>query len=169
MLILVIRNLIEMILRCLVNKENFKFGAFLGLMTFTLKSLICLLRKIRNKEDGFNTFVSGALAGYLNLFFIEKNHRLAFATFFLSRAFDSCYNSMVNRGTIKKSQLNYVIIFMLLNGLNVYASFHEPYLVPDSLTKFFNFVFQKGDWETQLEPLLPEMTKRRLIKSNLLG
>ena len=30
-----------------------------------------------------------AVAGYLNLFFVERNHRLAFATFFLSRAFVS--------------------------------------------------------------------------------
>jgi len=53
------RNQLEMIIKCLVHKENFKFGAFLGLMTFTLKSLICLLRKTRNKEDGFNTFFAG--------------------------------------------------------------------------------------------------------------
>jgi len=165
----ILKNQLEMIIKCLVHKENSKFGAFLGLMTFTLKSLICLLRKTRNKEDGFNTFFAGAIAGYLNLFFVEKNHRLAFATFFLSRAFDSGYNSMVNRGTIKKSSLNYVVIFMLLNALNVYATFHEPYLVSDSLTKFFNFVFQKGPMETILEPILPEMTKRRLVKSSILG
>jgi len=155
------------ILECFLSKESFKFGAFLGLMSLTLKALICIMRRIRKKEDWKNLFIPGMIAGYLNLFFVHKSHRVAFATFFLSRAFDACYNSLVNRKIIKKSQLNYVIIFMVLNGLTVYGRMHEPYIVPPSLARFYEFVFARNPLEKEYERVLPAITSKRLIKQSL--
>jgi len=141
----------------------------MGVMTLILKGQICAMRKIRNKEDWANSFFSGLISGYLSIFFIREKSRLTFATFFLSRAFDCVYNSMVKRKIINNSKYNYVIIFLLMNLLTVYARFHEPYLVPKSLSKFYEFVYQKGPLEGQLEHVLTEMTKRRRIRNNIIG
>jgi len=75
----------------------------------------------------------------------------------------------VKRKIIKESKYNYVIIFLILNLFTVYARFHEPYIVPRSLANFYEFVYQKGPMEGRLEHVLTEMTKRRLIKKNILG
>jgi hypothetical protein len=152
----------SMMLKALVNKDNVRFGAFLGAFTGILKSTICLLRIIRKNDDGSNFFAAGALAGFLSLFIQPKSDRTVWGTFLIARAFDCVYNHLVLNGTIKKSPFHYVFLFALLNSFTGYAFGHEPYLLPRSLEKFYLQMTNMHDNDRIMRSIWIERTRREL-------
>lgn len=43
--------------------DQLRFPAFLALFAFISKLVMCFLRRIRNKEDGLNSFAAGFMGG----------------------------------------------------------------------------------------------------------
>ena len=43
--------------------DQMRFPAFLALFAFLSKLVLCLMRRLRNKEDGINSFAAGFLGG----------------------------------------------------------------------------------------------------------
>jgi len=50
---------LKKLLKCLISKDNFKAGAFLGIYAFVMKGLLCFMRLVRKKEDWKNPFFAG--------------------------------------------------------------------------------------------------------------
>ena len=46
-----------------IGSDTAKFALFLGVFTGAYKGLNCLLRRLRKKDDQYNAFMAGALAG----------------------------------------------------------------------------------------------------------
>lgn len=56
----------QQVLRPKTIRTNMSLGLFMGLQTLLLKGIQCLLRLLRQKEDGWNAITSGAIAGGLS-------------------------------------------------------------------------------------------------------
>jgi hypothetical protein len=84
---------LSILFNMLVNKTNLKLGLFMGIQTFLLKSIQCLMRITRNKEDFLNSFVSGMIAGALSFMTQDQKPRYIFRVYLFGRAADCIYQS----------------------------------------------------------------------------
>lgn len=81
-------------------KDQLRFPAFLAIFAFIYKITLCTLRRLRGKEDGINSFVSGFLGGLAILVNNDANTRKMFALYLLCRAYDSGYQTLENNKII---------------------------------------------------------------------
>jgi len=156
-----------LLLKALVSKDNFILGCFMGTLTGVVKIVITLCRMIRNKDDGWNGFLGGWIAGWISFFFWNRSNGGFFACFMLSRAFDCYYNHLVNSGKMKKKTWHYPLIFAVLNVLTGYGFAHEKYLISPALDKFYDKVTARTPNDYVLMNLWLEITRRRLVSSGV--
>lgn len=157
-----------LLLKALVSKDNFQLGWFLATLSAVMKATITVCRIIRKKDDGYNGFFGGLLAGWLSLFFLAEKGRGFLACFMLSRAFDCYYNHLVAQGTIKKAEWHYVLIFAILNMLTGYGFAHEKYLISPALDNFYDKVTVRHPNDYTIMNLWLEITRRRLVRSGVI-
>lgn len=100
-----------------------KFPAFLSLFAFISKIVLCLMRRIRGKEDGLNSFVSGFLAGFSLLVNNDQSTRQMFALYLASRAYDASYNTLDKRGLTPKMANQHLIITAIVSVQWIYVYF----------------------------------------------
>jgi len=114
-----------LLIKALVNLDNFKFGCFFGSFTALLKSGIVLGRVFRKKDDGWNAFLGAFIAGWLSMFLFGKQTRGWVTCFMLSRALDTIYNHLCDKGLIKRSDLHHMILLSIMSGLIGYTYAQE--------------------------------------------
>lgn len=129
----------KLLLNPLLDKASFKTGFFALILSFFLKGGISLLRVLRKKDDGINAFIGGALAGYFSMFMVSSKKTFV-ACFFLSRAVECFYNSLANKGLIKRKKYHWVLIYGLGMMLIGYSFANERYLMDPGSLKSFDFV-----------------------------
>ena len=150
----------------LFKLESYRMCGFITTYTFILKTSLCILRKIRNKDDQYNNFISGALAGFFAIGFLEKISRMTWSGYLLARAFDAFYKHMVNKKFIKKNEMHYILIFALMYGFYGYCIAIENDVMPLSISKFFNSVY-KSTYEKNritLNSVLEQQNSEILLK-----
>ena len=81
-------------------KDQLRFPAFLSLFALIFKITLCMMRRLRGKEDGLNSFISGFLGGLAILVNNDHNTRKMFALYLLCRAYDSGYQTLENKKII---------------------------------------------------------------------
>jgi len=148
------------------NKDNFQLPVFISTLTFLLKSLICLSRRIRKKEDWKTPAYAGAVAGYLSLFFLNKKAKGFLCVFALTRAFDCIYNSLVKHKKIPDSKWNYHILYCFMLSFIVFFYSSEKGIVPPSIERFFDYVFIVKD-DLIIKHVHLAIRKQNLLKSAL--
>ncbi len=158
----------SLLIKALFNGTNLRFGSFLACHTGLLKSFITIFRLITKKDQGVQHFLSGFLASYFSSFIWEKNTRSLWGVFALSRAFDTVYNHLVNSGKIKKRGANYAVIFVFVQLLGCYAFGYEPYLLPNSLEKFYVQMTAMNKNDNIFRHLWAEITRRRLKRDGII-
>lgn len=131
-------------LSSLVKFDSLRMCGFISSYTFILKIALCLLRKLRNKDDQINNFLSGALAGFLAIGFLQKESRMTWSGYLLARAFDAFYKHLVNKNVIKKREIHYIFIFALMYGFYGYCIAIENDSIPTSISKFFNSAYKSS-------------------------
>lgn len=147
--------------------QSLRMCGFITSYTFVLKSTLCLLRKIREKDDHVNNFISGAAAGFLAIGFLEKVSRMTWSGYLLARAFDALYKHLVNRKVFKKREIHYILIFALMYGFYGYCIAIENDVIPRSIAKFFNSVY-KSTYEKNrftLNNVLAEQHAEHLLRA----
>ncbi len=77
-----------------MTREPVDFALFLGFYNFGFKSTNCLLRHLRQKEDGINSLIAGAVAGMSMMFWKSSE----IALYIGARAAESVFNALVQRG-----------------------------------------------------------------------
>lgn len=92
-------------------KDQLRFPAFLALFAFIFKITLCSLRRLRGKEDGLNSFVSGFLGGLSILVHNDHNTRKMFALYLLCRAYDSGYITLEKKNVIPNIP-NFHVVFL---------------------------------------------------------
>jgi len=135
-------------LTTIFSAQNFSFALFPCIFTIISKVVLCFLRFITKNDNGINSMASGAIAGFFSLFIVEKSSRATWALYLLSRSLDGFYNSMVNRGVIKASNVySYILIWLCNSVLGPIAWTGVPFALPTSLVKFYDNVSDFKPWE----------------------
>ncbi|KAL0484592.1 5 TM domain-containing transmembrane protein [Acrasis kona] len=91
------------ILDIIFGKDAYNFSVFLGAFSGTYKIVQCLMRLLRQKEDGLNAFIAGGCAG-LTLYFDSKSRWLDISTYVAARAIASVLTMYF--GTSNKTSAN---------------------------------------------------------------
>jgi len=158
----------SLLIKAFLNKDNFMVGWFMGLLTGLMKAVITLSRIIRKKDDGYNGFLGGFIAGWISYFFWKRNNATFLACFMLSRAYDCYYNHLVNSGKIKQRTWHYPLIFALMKMVTGYAWSFETYLISPDLERFYERIVPKTDNDNVIFRLWQEMTRRSLVRSGVI-
>lgn len=99
----------------------------------------CLLRRIRKKEDHWNSIISGAIAG-LSLLFQEKEARRTPALYLLARLVQCLYNSFKSRGWWHFWGSSWAhgdaLLFIITSAQVMYGYVMRPETLPESYYKF---------------------------------
>ena len=94
--------------------EFLKFGLFLMLFNSIYKAVLCLMRRHSGKTDKVNAPVAGFLSG-LSLAVDVSRRRQLFAVLMMSRAIDASLINLENKGTLPKSKLKGVLLWVIAN------------------------------------------------------
>ena len=95
------KRILQKIFESLINKyinitynifrSNVQLGLFVGLQTFLLKAIQCLMREVRKKDDGWNSFISGAISGRISIMLLEDRVKYNVRIYLFGRAVDCLY------------------------------------------------------------------------------
>ncbi|CAD8126937.1 unnamed protein product [Paramecium sonneborni] len=131
---------IKLVFNILINRTNFHLGLFMGTQTFLIKCIQCLLRTIRQKEDGWNAAISGFIGGGLS-FITQKPHvQNILRVYLFARATECLYQIGIQRKYYNHRKANTAIAFILMTAVIAYGFFFEPDILPmDTFKMYENF------------------------------
>ena len=122
----------------MLSYENLSFSLSIGAFAGIYKFILCLLRRLRNKDDAKNTFIASTIASVSILFDINRTWRRTYLYLFLCRALDCLKNIMNNKTRFKKIPY-FEIILMCLIGFGMWSFFTSDYkLVGDEIIGIFD-------------------------------
>ncbi|CAD8130129.1 unnamed protein product [Paramecium sonneborni] len=133
---------IKLVFNILINRTNFHLGLFMGIQTFLIKCIQCLLRTIRQNEDGWNAAISGFIGGGLS--FITQNPHVQniLRIYLFARATECLYQigiKLVFRGKNIFKQKKKVLQSQK-SAIIAYGFFFEPDIIPmDTFKMYENF------------------------------
>ena len=84
--------------------EFLRFPTFLGLQSFIFKAVLCILRRLRKKDDGYNSFIAGFLSAFSLLLNDSVELRKILALYTLVRALKILYDIYEEKGYYKSSE-----------------------------------------------------------------
>jgi hypothetical protein len=103
-----------------------------------------LLRKYREREDGWNSFAAGSLAG-VNVLFLDAERRRTLALYLTVRALQCAYNSSKSRGWWHFWGSDWKhgdsLLFMLASAQIMYCYVMRPDALPES---YWRFIVKSG-------------------------
>lgn len=129
----VLKRQLKLFLLSLVQPEHWRLCGFLTSHTFLLKSVMCFLRTVRNKNDQINNFLAGAIAGFFSIGFLEKSSKMTWSGYLFARSLDSIYRHLVNKKVFKKREFHYLVLFSLVYSFYGYAIAKETNIMPPSI------------------------------------
>ncbi|CDW74746.1 UNKNOWN [Stylonychia lemnae] len=106
-------------------KDQLRFPVFLGLFAFISKFVLCLFRRLRNKDDGLNSFMAGFLGGVSLLVQKDKSTRTMFALYLTVRAYDSSYLTLESKEIIPNIPNFHMVFICIINVVIVYLFFTQ--------------------------------------------
>ncbi len=134
-----------------------------------LKVVNCGMRLIRKRQEGFDAFLSGFLAGFISICLKTKKSRITWGLFFLARSVDAIYNSLLNKGYIKKKSWDYIVMFGLCNVLCGYCFAVEPGCNNPGLNKFYGFFANEDYGDVISRHMWTEIKNKDLAKRGIPG
>ena len=132
----------EVFHRSLNGEETWRFASFFGIFGLLWKFTYNKTRSLRGKEDRWNSFIAGTVAGAAVL--VETpQRRVALAQQFSVRAAQCTYNAMKSRSFIPAplSRFGDSLIFALASAQVMYCYSFRPKSLDSS---FYNFIVQTG-------------------------
>lgn len=112
--------------------DQLRFPCFLASFAFVVKLVLCVMRRLRGRDDGLNGFVSGFLAGLTLLINNDAGTKKMFALYLLSRAYSATHTMAESRGLPKLWQHQHVGFMVIVNVLFVwlYLCEHDTKVAP---------------------------------------
>eukprot|EP01116_Phalansterium_solitarium_P025722 TRINITY_DN9975_c0_g1_i1.p1 TRINITY_DN9975_c0_g1~~TRINITY_DN9975_c0_g1_i1.p1 ORF type:complete len:472 (+),score=93.39 TRINITY_DN9975_c0_g1_i1:155-1570(+) len=138
-----------------------RLGLFLSLMSGGTRSIQCLLRQIRGKEDPVNNFVAAFIGGLS----FHLSGSLDFSAYVFSKAADTFYKFSKAKGYVTPLPHGKVITFVLSTMVIFYNLYWEPHNVRPSYFGYMNSVTD-GIW-AQMIKSSHEMRCQELSGPNL--
>jgi hypothetical protein len=78
-----------------INREYFTIALFLPAIALVLKLVRCTLRRIREKDDGFNSILAGAAAGWVATKTLSRDYWYFYLTFIGSRLIGAAHKALI--------------------------------------------------------------------------
>ncbi|EGG21868.1 hypothetical protein DFA_01754 [Cavenderia fasciculata] len=147
------KNPRKLVNQTLLHKDPIGFGLFLAFYTGGFKGVNCLLRAIRQKEDGYNSAIAGFVAGASMMF--SKSTEVALYLF--ARALESLFNAAWKRGYVKSWKHGDTALFCFCTSVMFYAFVWEPNTVRPSYLKFLSKVAGKDRDLSQVTSKIREL------------
>ena len=85
-----------------LSREYFTIALFLPAIALVLKIVRCTLRRIREKDDGINSLLAGAAAGWVATKTLSRDYWYFYLTFIGSRLIGAAHKSLIEKGYLKK-------------------------------------------------------------------
>lgn len=149
------------------------FCTFLGLFSGVYKLLLCSLRRVRGKEDGINSIISGAVAATAIYFDPSRKRKKFLVLYIFCRALEALMNVYVKRGYIKKIDKFEVYMFAPLLSYLFYAYMYETECFPPGIDKMFlacstpsqkEFSMFRDIWNKQGKIYFPGVASKLIVK-----
>ena len=123
-----------------LNKDLLSIIVFLTASTFILRVVRCLLKKIRNKDDGYNSFIAGIAFGIIGTKTLNKNYWYIMLMFVASRIWGAFYQYLLQNKYLdnKYSHLHYYLMFTFANSINSYGYFIEPDILKSDMYNLYD-------------------------------
>ena len=110
----------SLIFQILKSADSISFGMFMGCFSGMFKAVVCIARRFFG-ETKVASILAGFLAGALSSLFLRQSIRQNLALFLLTRALDTIYNSLVQKGIIPKWKYDYVLLYSLMMTVTGYC------------------------------------------------
>ena len=119
----------------LLNLDHGRFGLAISLLVGLYKGTLCLMRRTRGTEDGWNAIVA-AIVSSLSFMVEEKQRRMSFVLLLFSRSWEPLLNLAERRGIAKKPRHWYLAVFAGICVFVFYAYLYEFDVFPGGIEKF---------------------------------
>ena len=121
----------------LFAKDTLSFWTFMGSVSGGFKLVLCLLRRLRGKDDGINPLIAGFICGF-SLFFESSSRRKKFMVIsLLCRGLDTFISLLDIKGIVKKIPHFEIYLFGPMIGFLMYIQFFENSCFPPGIDKPF--------------------------------
>lgn len=122
----------ELVRASFLHRDTLTFALFLGLYSSSYKAVLCFLRFMRQKEDGWNATVAGACSG-LSILLFRSNE---IATYAFTRALEVIFYALHKRGIVPTYKHGDSLLFAISTGFLAYCLFLEPYAIKPAYARF---------------------------------
>lgn len=127
----------------IVREEAVRLGLFLGCFSGGFNLVKDLMAKYRKKEDGYNSFVAGGVAG-LSIFSQSRDGWRTISLYTFARLLQCVYNGLKERNYFQWTNSfthGDTILFALSSAQIMYAYVMRPNTLPKS---YFDFIVNTG-------------------------
>lgn len=114
---------------------------FFAVYSIIMKATTCSLRKLTKRNSPINAFLSGFLAGFISLNIQEKGTWFYWRMFLGARAMDMVYRTLVKKGILKDSGMNYTLGYCIGSFLISSQYFVEPINLLDCVPLYRKFAY----------------------------
>eukprot|EP00330_Aristerostoma_sp_ATCC50986_P007612 CAMPEP_0114581610 /NCGR_PEP_ID=MMETSP0125-20121206/5697_1 /TAXON_ID=485358 ORGANISM="Aristerostoma sp., Strain ATCC 50986" /NCGR_SAMPLE_ID=MMETSP0125 /ASSEMBLY_ACC=CAM_ASM_000245 /LENGTH=181 /DNA_ID=CAMNT_0001773947 /DNA_START=44 /DNA_END=586 /DNA_ORIENTATION=- len=95
------------VLQALISPDKISAGATTSFLTFSIKSIITVLRIITKKDDGSHAFLGGFIGGYLSLFLLKSDKKVFISCLMLARGIECIYNHFADKGYYPRKAIHW--------------------------------------------------------------
>lgn len=126
----------------LISRDTIKLASALASTVALTKGTNCALRKLRNVEDGWNSFCAGII-GSLGLLLDEEGRRVSLGLLLTTRTLQYLCRYLIRIGRLPEIPHADVLVMCLANWGVIYGFLMNPRCLPVSLQSilFVAFVF----------------------------
>ncbi|OMJ77802.1 hypothetical protein SteCoe_22506 [Stentor coeruleus] len=143
--------------------DALKFTAFAGIMNLLYKSTLCIMRSFRNKEDGLNHIIAGAISG-ISIVVEDKERRETWSLYFAARLVDIVLRGVCRRhGSWDPNKIE-VYLFMVMIYFLMWSYGAEK----DNLIKsYFGFLNKLVNPSNMERKIMDEWCKVNMLRNPL--
>jgi hypothetical protein len=118
-----------------LKRQYFTLALFLPATALILKLVRCALRRVREKDDGLNSFLAGAAAGWVAYQTLSADYCYFYLTFIGSRLLGAVHGLLIERGTLKKenTHLHAWAMMAFAHSVHSVGYFLYPYILKEDV------------------------------------
>lgn len=119
--------------------EYFTITVFLASTVLVLRLVKCSLRWIRDKDDGWNSFLAGMAAGWVGTKTLSKDYWYLFLMFVGSRIIGVVHKLLIENGYLEERNRHWHSFFMFFVAHSTHSIgyFMQPYLLKDDMYNLY--------------------------------
>lgn len=118
-----------------LRREYFTIALFLPAIALVLKIVRCTLRRIREKDDGINSILAGAAAGWVATKTLSKDYWYFYLTFIGSRLIGATHKALMEKGVLSRESTHWHAWAMMAFAHTIHSLgyFLHPYILKEDM------------------------------------